>query len=175
LKTRIVVAEGSFHQASGVKKKSNVSAGLLLFRRNSGRLEVLLAHPGGPFWKKKDAGAWSIPKGLVRIDEDPFAAAQREFAEETGFRPAGPFISLGVIRQKAGKEVHGWACEGDIDAATTKSNTMWVEWPPRSGTRIAIPEVDRCEWFSAALARDKLNSAQVEFIDRLEEALAPRA
>lgn len=155
-----------------MKKHENVSAGLLLFRRTSGQLEVLLAHPGGPFWKNKDAGAWSLPKGLVGRGEEPVVAAQREFAEETGFHPEGPFIPLGKIRQKAGKEVHGWACEGDLDAASTRSNTMLVEWPPRSGKRIRIPEVDRCEWFNPIEARIKLNPAQSVFVDRLEEAVA---
>jgi predicted NUDIX family NTP pyrophosphohydrolase len=157
-----------------VKKHLNVSAGLLLFRRRSGRLEVLLAHPGGPFWQAKDVGAWTVPKGLVAAGEEPLAAARREFAEETGFHPEGPFISLGAIRQKAGKEVHAWACEGDLDTATTTSNTTLIEWPPRSGKRIRVPEVDRCEWFNSTEARIKLNPAQSAFIDRLEEALSGR-
>jgi predicted NUDIX family NTP pyrophosphohydrolase len=154
-----------------VKKAQNVSAGILLFRRGDGRLEVLLAHPGGPFWAKRDVGAWTIPKGLVEGDEDPLAAAQREFAEETGFHPKGPFISLGSVRQKAGKEVHAWASEGDLDAARTVSNTMSIEWPPRSGKRMRITEVDRCEWFDPTQARIKLNPAQAAFLDRLEAAI----
>jgi predicted NUDIX family NTP pyrophosphohydrolase len=155
-----------------VKKQTNVSAGLLLFRHRDGQLEVLLAHPGGPFWMGKDAGAWTIPKGLVGPGEDVLAAAQREFMEETGFQPEGPFIPLGSIRQKAGKEVHAWACAGDLDASRTTSNMMSVEWPPRSGKRIRFPEVDRCAWFNPTEARIKLNPAQAAFIDRLEAALA---
>jgi predicted NUDIX family NTP pyrophosphohydrolase len=154
-----------------VKKQSNVSAGLVLFRRAGGQLEVLLAHPGGPFWANKDAGAWTIPKGLLGSDDDPLAAAQREFAEETGFHPTGPFLPLGMIRQKAGKEVRAWACEGDLDASRTTSNTMWIEWPPRSGKQLRIPEVDRCAWFTSTQARIQLNPAQTAFIDRLETAL----
>jgi len=159
-----------------MKKSSSVSAGLLLFRRPGGRLEVFLAHPGGPFWASKDAGAWTIPKGLVEPGEDPLAAARREFEEETGLRPAGPFLPLGSVRQKAGKVVHAWAWEGDADPQTVTSNTMSVEWPPGSGRRVTFPEVDRCAWFDPAAARSKLNPAQAEFIDRLEVALAePRA
>jgi len=154
-----------------VKKEPNVSAGLLLFRRLGGQLEVLLAHPGGPFWANKDAGAWTIPKGLIGPNEDGLVAARREFEEETGFRPEGAFLALGSIRQKAGKEVRAWACERDLDASQTTSNRMWIEWPPRSGKRISIPEVDRCAWFTAAQARIQLNPAQAAFIDRLEVAL----
>jgi predicted NUDIX family NTP pyrophosphohydrolase len=153
--------------------KPNVSAGLLLFRRTAGGLEVLLAHPGGPFWAKKDAGAWTIPKGVADSGEDLLAAARREFAEETGHHPEGPFIPLGSVRQKAGKEVHAWACNGDLDPTKATSNTMSVEWPPRTGQRVRVPEVDRCGWFAPAEARVKLNPAQAAFIDRLEEALSP--
>jgi predicted NUDIX family NTP pyrophosphohydrolase len=142
------------------------SAGLLLFRRQEGELQFFLAHPGGPFWKNKDAGAWTIPKGLVEEGEDLLAAAQREFAEETGLRPAGPFIPLGVIQQKAGKVVHAWAVEGDADPAQVKSNLV-----PAYRGRPAFPEIDRCAWFSGAEARDKINAAQVAFLDRLEAAL----
>jgi predicted NUDIX family NTP pyrophosphohydrolase len=154
------------------KGRVNVSAGLLLYRRRDGRLEVLLAHPGGPFWANKDAGAWTVPKGLAESGEDLLAAARREFAEETGLRPEGPFVPLGSVRQKAGKVVHAWACEGDADPAALTSNVMSAEWPPGSGYRVEFPEVDRCAWFTPAEAREKLNPAQAEFIDRLEAALA---
>src|SRR5436305_12095426 len=110
-------------------RQKQISAGILAFRRRP-ELEVLLAHPGGPFWAKRDAGAWTIPKGLVEEGEDPLAAARREFAEETGLRPPGPFVPLGCVRQKAGKVVHAWACEGDADPAAVVSNTMRAEWPP---------------------------------------------
>jgi predicted NUDIX family NTP pyrophosphohydrolase len=154
-----------------MKKASSVSAGLLLFRRHP-RLEVFLAHPGGPFWAGKDDGAWTIPKGLVEPGEDPLEAARREFGEETGLRPVGTFLPLGSVRQKAGKVVHAWACEGDADPRSVTSNTISVEWPYESGRRVSFPEVDRCEWFDPATARAKLNPAQAAFIDRLEAALA---
>ncbi|MBN9120673.1 MAG: NUDIX domain-containing protein [Planctomycetes bacterium] len=155
-----------------MKKREAVSAGVLLFRRRGVRWEVLLAHPGGPFWANKDAGAWTIPKGLAGTDEDLLAAARREFGEETGLRPEGPFLALGSVRQKSGKVVHAWACEGDADPAALTSNTTWVEWPHGSGRRIEIPEVDRCDWFGPAAAREKLNPAQIAFLNRLEAALA---
>ena len=148
------------------------SAGLLLFRRRAGRLEVFIAHPGGPFWVKRDAGAWTIPKGLVEEGEDALASAIREFEEETGIRPTGPFLSLGTIRQKAGKRIEAWAWQGDADERTVRSNTTEIEWPPRSGRRLTIPEVDRCGWFEPAAAREKLNPAQAELVDRLEARLA---
>jgi predicted NUDIX family NTP pyrophosphohydrolase len=150
---------------------SQTSAGLLLFRRTSG-LEVFLAHPGGPFWKNKDAGAWTIPKGLINEGEDPLSAACREFQEETGITPVAPFVSLGSIRQKAGKTIHAWAWEGDADPTAVVSNTMRLEFPPRSKRFITIPEVDRCEWFPPAEAKQKINAAQVELIERLETHLA---
>ncbi len=156
-------------------KRPNVSAGLLLYRRTAGGLEVFLAHPGGPFWAKKDAGAWTIPKGLVNAGEEPLAAARREFAEETGVRLGGPFRPLGSVRQKAGKVVHAWACEGDADPAAVTSNVMTVEWPSGSGRRLTFPEVDRCGWFDPPTARAKVNPAQAEFIDRLEAALSEPA
>ncbi|HSQ55206.1 MAG TPA: NUDIX domain-containing protein [Gemmata sp.] len=152
--------------------KVSVSAGVLLFRRRDGQVEVLLAHPGGPFWAKRDAGAWTIPKGLSEAGEDLLAAARREFAEETGLSLEGPFLPLGNIRQKAGKVIHAWACEGDADPASLTSNLVSTEWPPRSGRRIEFPEVDRCAWFSVEEARAKLNPAQTAFIDRLEELLS---
>lgn len=151
---------------------SGVSAGILLFRRGSAGVEVLLAHPGGPFWAKRDGGAWTIPKGLAEEGEDHLAAARREFAEETGVALEGPFIPLGSVRQKAGKVVHAWACEGDVDPAAVVSNMTRSEWPPRSGKWISYPEVDRCAWFRPAEARTRINPAQAELIDRLEAALA---
>ena len=153
-------------------KRRNVSAGLLLFRRSGGGLEVFLAHPGGPFWKGRDLGAWTVPKGLVEGDEDPLAAAVREFEEETGIRPEGPFLALGSVRQKAGKLVHAWAWEGEADPARVRSNTMRAEWPRGSGRWLTFPEVDRCEWCDACVAREKINPAQAELIRRLEAALA---
>ena len=152
--------------------RGNVSAGLLLYRLVGGALEVFLAHPGGPFWRDRDLGAWTIPKGVLEDGEDPLAAAQREFAEETSVAPVGPFLSLGSVRQKAGKVVHAWAWEGDADPARVASNSMRSEWPRNSGRFITFPEVDRCEWFDPATARLKMNPAQAAFIDRLEAALA---
>lgn len=151
-----------------MSKRASISAGILLFRRSGPTLEVLLAHPGGPFWEHRDQGAWTIPKGVVSEGEDLLAAARREFAEETGTEPAGPFIALGSVRQKAGKVVHAWACEGDLDAAAIVSNTMSVEWPPRPGRLVTFPEVDRCAWFDTTAARSRINPAQAELIARLE-------
>ncbi|HEX8297392.1 MAG TPA: NUDIX domain-containing protein [Chthoniobacteraceae bacterium] len=148
-----------------------ISAGLLLFRRTGDRLELFLAHPGGPFWARRDQGAWTIPKGVADPGEDLLDAAQREFAEETGFQLPGPFLPLGSVRQRSGKVVHAWACEGDVDPALAQSNTMQCEWPPKSGQWITVPEVDRCAWFDPETARGKINSAQVDFIDRLEDLL----
>ena len=153
-------------------KAPKISAGLLLFRRGPGGLELFLAHPGGPFWKGRDAGAWTIPKGLAEEGEDPLAAACREFQEETGLSPRPPFIALGSVRQKAGKVVHAWAWEGDADPAAASSNTMRTEWPRGSGRWLTFPEVDRCAWFDSQAAREKINPAQAELIDRLEAELA---
>jgi predicted NUDIX family NTP pyrophosphohydrolase len=147
------------------------SAGLLLFRRINKRLEVLLAHPGGPFWTKKDQGAWTIPKGLVNTGESILLAACREFEEETGIRPHGNFLPLGSIRQKAGKLVHAWALEGDADPAKTTSNLMKMEYPKGSSKWLTFPEVDRCAWFDYEEAMDFINPAQVELIDRLVKLL----
>jgi predicted NUDIX family NTP pyrophosphohydrolase len=153
-------------------KSPHTSAGLLLFRRTSGSLELFLAHPGGPFWHGREAGAWTIPKGLAELDEDLLAAACREFEEETGVKPLGPFIPLGSVRQKAGKVIHAWAWEGDADPTAVTSNSMKVEWPRGSGRWATFPEVDRCAWFRPSEARERLNPAQAELIDRLETALA---
>lgn len=152
-------------------KRARVSAGLLLFRRTRGELEVFLAHPGGPFWTHRDEGAWTIPKGVLFPCEDPLAAARREFEEETGIHPQGPFLPLGSVRQKAGKTVHAWAWAGDADADATTSNLMSTEWPRGSGRRITYPEVDRCAWFGLAEARTRINAAQWELILRLEALL----
>ena len=151
--------------------RSNISAGLLLFRRGRTGLEVFLAHPGGPFWAKRDAGVWSIPKGLLDEGEEPLAAACREFEEETGIQPRGPFLSLGSVNQKAGKGVHAWAWEGDADPELVKSNAVRTEWPTGSGRWLSFPEVDRCAWFDLTTARQKMIPAQAEFISRLEAAL----
>jgi predicted NUDIX family NTP pyrophosphohydrolase len=147
------------------------SAGLLLFRRTSGALELFLAHPGGPFWKHRDAGAWTIPKGLIEPDEDPLAAACREFREETGITPVGPYLELGSIRQKSGKTVLAWAWEGNADPNRITSNVVRTQFPPKSGRWINVPEVDRCAWFSPEEARPKINPAQSVLIDRLEDKL----
>ena len=147
------------------------SAGLLLYRIVDGEIEVLLGHPGGPFWMRKDEGAWTIPKGLIASGEVPLAAAQREFAEETGHDPKGEAVPLGSARQPGGKIVHVWATEGDFDPADLKSNTFEMEWPPRSGRRQSIPEIDRAAWFGIAEARKKILKGQALFIDRLLQAL----
>jgi predicted NUDIX family NTP pyrophosphohydrolase len=150
------------------------SAGILLYRRRDGRLEVLLAHPGGPFWERKDLGAWSVPKGELEPGEDPLAAAKREFAEETGLEPAGPFAPLGSVKQKSGKTVHAWAVEGDFDPAALVCNTFEMEWPARSGTMRSFPEIDRVEWLDLESARRKMNPAQAAFLDRLAELVQKR-
>lgn len=147
---------------------SQTSAGLLLFRRRQGTLELFLAHPGGPFWKKKDEGAWTIPKGLVEGEEDLLTAACREFHEETGIQPHGPFLPLGTVRFKSRKTLHAWAWEGDADPDAIVSNDVQMELPRGSGRLITFPEIDRCAWFDAAEARRKINAAQVDLIDRLE-------
>jgi predicted NUDIX family NTP pyrophosphohydrolase len=140
-----------------------------MYRRRPQGLEVLLVHPGGPFWKNKDLGAWSIPKGEVAAGEDLLETARREFKEELGFAAPseGPFIPLGEIKQKAGKVVHGWAFEGDCDPAQCRSNTFKVEWPARSGKWVNFPEVDRAEFFAVEEARERLNAGQVPFLERL--------
>jgi predicted NUDIX family NTP pyrophosphohydrolase len=145
------------------------SAGLLLHRRRAGALEVLLVHPGGPAWAKRDLGAWSIPKGEHEPGEEPLNAAKREFEEELGVQaPDGPVQDLGEIRQRAGKRVRAWALRGELDVSRITSNTIPFEWPPRSGKTIEIPEVDRAEWFGLEEAREKINVGQVPLLDRLE-------
>ncbi len=146
---------------------ASLSAGLLMYRQRGDVLEVFLGHPGGPFWKNRDLGVWSIPKGEVQPDEEPLAAACREFAEETGIEPAGPFVPLGSVKQKGGKTVQAWAFAGEADPAAVRCNTFRMEWPPRSGKFIDVPEIDRCDWFDPETAKAKLNPAQAEFVDRL--------
>lgn len=145
------------------------SAGILLYRRTDATLEVLLVHPGGPFWKNKDDGAWMIPKGEFTDEEDPLACARREFQEETGFEVKGPFAPLDPIRQAGGKAVLAWAAEGDLDAEKIQSNTFEMEWPPKSGRRQSFPEVDRAAWFDLAEARKKLLKSQLPLLDQLVE------
>jgi predicted NUDIX family NTP pyrophosphohydrolase len=150
------------------------SAGLILYRRRDGALEVLLVHPGGPFWAKKDLGAWSIPKGELDEGEAPEAAALREFEEETGLRAEGAPALLGEVKQAGGKTVIAFALEQDLDAAAIRSNTFELEWPPRSGKRQSFPEIDRAEWFPLAAAREKMNPAQAGLLDRLLERVEAR-
>jgi predicted NUDIX family NTP pyrophosphohydrolase len=149
------------------------SAGLLLYRRRPGGLEVLLVHPGGPFWTKKDLGAWTIPKGQVMHSETDEAAALREFEEETGFRVRGDLVPLGEVRQAGGKRVIGFALEGDLDPTAIASTTVSLEWPARSGKIITFPEIDRAAWFSLDDAAARINAAQCLFLDRLVQMLGP--
>jgi predicted NUDIX family NTP pyrophosphohydrolase len=145
------------------------SAGILVYRRTGTVLEVLLVHPGGPFWRNRDDGAWSIPKGEMDEGEDPAEAALREFMEEIGSAPEGPLCSLGEIRQRGGKRVYAFAVEGDIDAGTIASNTFEIEWPPKSGRLQTFPEVDRAGWFDLPAARAKIIESQRLFLDRLTD------
>ena len=153
-------------------KARGPSAGILLYRGDPGRHEVLLVHPGGPWWRRQEAGAWSIPKGECMADEEPYLAARREFVEELGVAPPDrEALPLGEIRQRAGKRVLAWALPGDLDASAIRSNTFNLEWPPHSGKFRDFPEVDRAEWFPVETARQRINPAQVELLDRLEAAL----
>jgi predicted NUDIX family NTP pyrophosphohydrolase len=161
--------------------KPGLSAGILLYRRNGGALEVLLAHPGGPYWKQKDYGSWSVPKGIAEADEALEAVAAREFGEETGFELASvarqadePPLDLGEVTLKSGKVVRAWAVEGDLDPEVATSNEIEIEWPPRTGRRLVIPEVDRVAWFGLPEARRRAHPVQAEFIDRLEARLEAR-
>lgn len=152
------------------------SAGILLFRETAGRLEVLLVHPGGPFWAKKDDGAWSIPKGELHAGEDPLAAARREVAEELGLAVTGAALPLDTVRQPGGKVVHAWGVRGDFDPRELRSNTFALEWPPRSGHVQDFPEVDRAAWFTLAEARTKILEGQVDLLEQLRRQLeAPEA
>ena len=151
---------------------SRRSAGILLYRRKAGRVEVLLAHAGGPFWAKKDLGAWTIPKGELGDGEEALAGARREFEEETGLAMGAPVIELGDVRQKSGKHVAAWAAEGDADVGALRSNTFTMEWPPRSGRTSEFPEIDRWEWFDLAEAARRVHPAQVAFLERLAERIS---
>ncbi len=147
------------------------SAGILLFQRRDDGLVVLLAHPGGPFWRNRDEGAWSIPKGELSPGESAEAAARREFTEETGMTPQGELLPLGVIRQRSGKQVEAFALEGDFDVDALRCNHFEMEWPPRSGTMASFPEIDRVAWFALAEARRRILSGQVDLLDRLLDRL----
>jgi len=152
-----------------MSRKPEISAGILAFRRNP-RLELLLAHPGGPYWRSKDEGAWSIPKGNVESD-DLLVCARREFNEETGLVATGPFVTLAPLRQKSGKLVHAFAMEADFDVSKFSSNMFEMEWPPRSGNRESFPEIDRIAYFSVSMARKKILPGQRAFIDELVDRL----
>ena len=163
----------------GGSARSQVSAGILLFRRAGPSVEVLLAHPGGPYWKNQEFGSWSVPKGIAEEGEDALErVAEREFAEETGFEvdavatdPARPPLDLGEVQLKSGKVIRAWAIEGDLDPALAHSNEFEIEWPPRTGRRLTIPEVDRVAWFAPEEARRRAHPAQAAFVERLEHAL----
>ena len=150
------------------------SAGILLYRSRQEQAEYFLVHPGGPFWKNKDIGAWSVPKGEFEDGEDPLKAAQREFEEETGIAIKGTFTALTPVKQKSGKMIYTWACEGDIDHSIIRSNTFPIEWPPRSGKYIDIPEVDKGGWFTYEEAREKLIPGQVPILDELRIMLSKK-
>jgi predicted NUDIX family NTP pyrophosphohydrolase len=151
------------------------SAGIMLYRQTGKELEVLLVHPGGPFWARKDDGAWTIPKGLYETGEEPEAAARREFAEETGYAPAGEMLALGSFRQPSGKRIAAFALEDDFVPDRLVSNTFEMEWPPRSGKRQSFPEIDRAAWFGIEAARMKLLKGQVPILEALLEELAKRS
>jgi predicted NUDIX family NTP pyrophosphohydrolase len=151
---------------------AKISAGILLFRRRPAGIEVMLVHPGGPFWAKKDAGAWSIPKGLADEGENLLEAARREFLEETGVTVEGEFLDLGAHKQPGGKTVVAWACEGDFDPASLTSNMFSLEWPPRSGRMAQFPEVDRAAWYSIDEALEKINKGQRAIVTALTERLS---
>jgi predicted NUDIX family NTP pyrophosphohydrolase len=148
------------------------SAGLVMYRTRNAQLEVLLVHLGGPFWTKKDAGAWFIAKGEINPGEQELAAAQREFEEETGLKPAPPFLSLGNVKHKSGKKVSAWAFEGDCDPAAVRSNKFQMEWPPRSGKMQEFPEIDRAAFYTLEAAREKMHPTEFEFVSRLVKLLS---
>lgn len=151
------------------------SAGLLLYRRGKGRTEVFLVHPGGPFWKNKDEGAWSIPKGELESDEEPLDAAKREFHEETGFTASGEFAPLQPVRQPSGKIIHAWALEADLDADAVQGNSFSMKWPGGSGQMVQVPEIDRAAWFTIQAARRKLVKGQRPLLDQLQKAVLTRS
>ena len=155
-----------------MSKSPKRSAGLLMYRRALGIVEVFLVHPGGPYWSKKNEGSWTIPKGEYETGEEPLSAAVREFKEETGFKVSEPFIALGSVRQKTGKIVVAWAFEGNCEPADLVSNTCEIEWPPRSGKMMVIPEVDRGDWFSLDRARKVIRNEQTPLLDALTQQLA---
>lgn len=149
------------------------SAGIILYRKKNNRLEIMLVHPGGPFWAKKDAGAWSIPKGEFDEDEDPLVAAKREFEEETGQKVAsGDFVELSPVKNKSGKQVFAFAAEEDFDTTNITSNLIWVDWPPRSGKRMEVPEVDKAEWFDVGTAKEKILAYQSPLIEELAKRIS---
>lgn len=150
---------------------SRASAGLMMYRIHDGRLQVLVAHPGGPFFQNKDEGAWSIPKGEIEPNEDVLEAAKREFEEEIGVAPTGPFTALTPVKQKGGKIVHAWAFEGHCEPSAIVSNTFTMEWPPKTGRQAEFPEIDRADFFDTAVAKRKINAAQVPLIEELEVKL----
>ena len=150
---------------------AKISAGVLLYRRHGGELEVLLVHLGGPFWAKKDAGAWFVPKGEVNSGEEELAAARREFAEETGLSADGELFELGNVRHKSGKKVSAWAMEGDCDPASLRSNTFEMEWPPKSGKTKEFPEIDQAKFFAVDAAREKMHPTEFPFVERLAALL----
>jgi predicted NUDIX family NTP pyrophosphohydrolase len=157
-----------------VTRSKQQSAGILVYRESERGFEVLIAHPGGPVFRGRDLGAWTIPKGEIEPGEEPLAAARRELREETGFELDGPFLPLGSIRQKSGKIVHAWACPGDVDPARLTSNQFTMQWPPRSGRIQTFPELDRVLYVDPELAQQKLNPAQAELVPRLLEKLGKR-
>lgn len=150
---------------------AKTSAGLILYRMQSGGLEVLLVHPGGPFWSKKDEGAWFVPKGELNVGEEPLAGAKREFEEETGLKPEGEFLALGSVKQKSGKTIVAWAFEGDCDPSSIKSNTFSIEWPPKSGRQQEFPEIDRAGFFTVPQAKAKMHPVEYPLVLRLHELL----
>lgn len=150
---------------------AKTSAGLILYRMQSGQLEVLLVHPGGPFWSKKDEGAWFVPKGELNVGEEPLAGAKREFEEETGLKPEGEFLALENVKQKSGKTIVAWAFEGDCDPSSIKSNTFSIEWPPKSGRQQEFPEIDRAGFFTVPQAKAKMHPVEYPLVLRLHELL----
>jgi len=150
-------------------KKTKQSAGILLFRFNKNTLQVFLGHPGGPYWRNKDVGAWSIPKGEFEENEDPLEAAKREFKEETGHEVKGNFIPLKPLKQKSGKIIYAWALEGEMEINKVKSNNFEMEWPPKSGKMMQFPEIDKAGWFDVSQAKEKIIAGQIAFISEFEE------